>query len=264
MIEAYYNLKKTPFAKDIDPKHIFVSDSISELYKRLEYIKQKRGLMLITGNPGTGKTLHLRNFVSGLNENLYKYFYIPLSTVNIMDFYRQLCLALGAELSWRKALLFISIQEAIKHYVENAQKVPVIIFDEAHLFKNENFYELQIITNFNLDSVDPAIFILVGQPHLEERLSRPIHQSFNQRINLKFRLPPLSREETAAYINHHLHLAGANEPVFTPAALTAIYQASGGICRVINSLALKALTIGALERKATVSEEEVYRASREL
>lgn len=125
MFKAYYNLKKSPFAKDINIEDIFISDSVAELHKRLQYIKDKRGIMLITGPPGTGKTLHIRSFVSRLNENLYRYFYMPLSTVNILDFYRQLCFKLGGEAQWQKSRLFVSIQNTIRDYVENIKKIPI-------------------------------------------------------------------------------------------------------------------------------------------
>lgn len=264
MIEAYYNLKRTPFAKDIHPENIFISQSIAELNRRLEYIKEKKGMFLITGNPGTGKTLLIRTFLHHLNQNFFKYFYIPLATVNILDFYRQLCTTLGGEPLWKKSQLFASIQTTIKDYVENEKKIPAIIFDEAHYLRNENFYELQIITNFNLDSIDPAIFILLAQPHLRERLLRPIHQAFNQRITLKFHLNPFSHEETTLYIHHHLKYAGAPSTLFEPNAIGAIYQASHGIPRLINSIATHCLTIGAIEKKDSISQEEVYRAVKEI
>lgn len=263
MFEVYYNLKKIPFIKEIDPKHIFISQSIAELNRRLEYIKQKRGIILITGEPGTGKTLSIRAFITNLNQNLYKYFYIPLSTVNVLDFYKQLCTRLGGESFFKKSQLFSSIQNAIKHYVENAKKIPVIIFDEAHYLKNENFYELQIITNFNMDSTDPSIFILLAQPHLRDRLMRPIHQSFNQRITLKFHIPPLSKDETNLYIQHQLTYACASSTLFEPNAIAAIYQASHGIPRIINSIATNCLILGTLEKKDSITEEEVYMAVKE-
>jgi general secretion pathway protein A len=264
MIEAYFNLKKTPFSKDIDPGDIFPSECTKELLQRLEYMKQHRGIMLLTGEPGTGKTLHLRTFIYNLNENLYKYFYLPLSTINTLDFYRQLCSHLGAELPYRKTQLFTTIQSAIINYVENMKKIPVFLFDEAHLLKNENFYELQIITNFNLDSIDPAIFIIAGQSHLRDRLLRPIHQSFNQRIFLKFHTTPLSKNETIQYVEHHLKLAGATNPIFNQNALGAIYLASAGVCRIINKLTKKALALGAVEKKDTLDEEDIYRAAKEM
>lgn len=264
MIEAYYNFKKSPFPKDIQPSDIFISPAVKELQHRLHYIKEKRGIMLLTGVPGCGKTAHLRAFVAKLNENLYKSFYLPLSTVNILDFYRQLCSKLGGASFYRKTQLFSSIQHTIRDYVENAKKIPIIIFDEAHFLINENFYELQIITNFQMDSVDPAVFILSGQPHIRDRLLRPIHQSFNQRIHLKFHLSALTKEESNAYIEHQLHLAGACECIFNNNALSALFQVSAGVPRIINALAIKTLEIGAREKKDCLSEEEVYRASKEL
>ncbi len=264
MIEAFYNLKNLPFQKGIEPENLFMTGSALELKKRLEHITQRRGIMLITGMPGTGKTLNIRAFVNRLNQNLYKFFYIPLSTVNPLEFYRQLSFYLTGEACWKKSQLFQTIQNGIKDYVLNHKKIPIIIFDEAHLLKNENFYELQIITNFDMDSINPCLFIIVGQPHLSDRLLRPVHQSFNQRITLKFYLPAFSKEETGSYIEHHLALSGRKEPLFNENAINALYQNSGGIPRVINKLSLKSMTIGAIEKKDILTEEEVYRASQEL
>jgi type II secretory pathway predicted ATPase ExeA len=264
MIEAYYGLKGVPFRKDIRPKDIFVSDSSRELSQRLEHMKQTRGFMLLTGLPGSGKTLHVRAFSDALNPNRYKVVYIPLCTVNIIEFYRQLSVLLGGEPYWRKAPLFDSIQRTIKDYVQNHKIIPVIILDEAHLLINENFYELQIIANFNMDSTDPAVFILIGQQHLRERLMRPFHQPFSQRITLKYHLAPFTQDETAAYIRHHLTQAGRKEPLFNPNALAAIHQNSAGIPRLINSLCLNSMTLGALEKKDAITEEEVYRVAQEL
>lgn len=264
MIKAFYNFKMSPFQKDIKADHIFVSDAGRELFQRLEYMKQKRGIMLITGMPGTGKTLHLRTFVQRLNPNHYSYHYLPLSTVNTMDFYRQLAVALGGQGCWKKSDLFASIQKSIKHYVSNNKKIPVVIFDEAHLLKHENFYELQIISNFSMDSTDPALFILIGQPHLRDKLLNQMHQAFDQRITLKFHMTPLSKEETHKYIDHQLQLAGREQDIFNQNAIEAIYKNSAGTPRVINALALKCLTLGALEKKELLTEEDVYSASREL
>lgn len=264
MIEAFYHLKKLPFPKNINPQDLFTTKATLELKNRLEYINQTRGMMLLTGMPGTGKTLNLSAFVNQLNPNLYKFFYIPLSTINPLEFYSQICFYLTKETYWKKSQLFRAIQNAVKDYVANHKKIPIIILDEAHLLKNENFYELQIITNFDMDTLDPFIIIISGQLHLSERLLRPIHQSFNQRFTLKFVLPPLSKEQTASYIDHQLLLAGRKQPVFDENAVNAIHHNALGIPRVINTLALKSMTIGAIEKKDLLTEEEVYRASQEL
>jgi type II secretory pathway predicted ATPase ExeA len=115
MLEAFYNLKRLPFQKDINPKELFLCEASEELSGRLEHMKRKRGIMLITGAPGTGKTLHIRAFVEKLNPNLFKPVYTPLSTVNIIDFYRQLSVLLTGEASYRKSQLFNSIQTSIRN-----------------------------------------------------------------------------------------------------------------------------------------------------
>jgi type II secretory pathway predicted ATPase ExeA len=263
MVEAFYNLKKLPFQKNIEPKDLFMTPAALELKNRLEHIRDIRGMMLLTGSPGVGKTLNLKAFVDQLNANLYKFFYIPLSTVTPLEFYSQICFYLTKETSWKKSQLFRTIQNGVKDYVANHKKIPVIILDEAHLLKNENFQELQIITNFDMDTLDPFIVIISGQSHLSERLMRPIHESFNQRFALKFVLPPLTKEETPDYIDHHLHIAGRKDPIFDQNAVTAIHQNAMGRPRVINTLALNAMTIGAIEKKDLLTEEEVYRASQE-
>ena len=112
-------------------------------------------------------------------------------SVAIGDFYKQLNDALAGEPCGAKSVLFKSIQERILHYAIQLNKIPVIIIDEAHLLKNDNFFERQIISNFNMDSLDPAIFILIAQSHLNDRLARNFLESFNQRINMKFHINAL-------------------------------------------------------------------------
>ncbi|MBU1753219.1 hypothetical protein KKG56_05110, partial [bacterium] len=89
--------------------------------------------------------------------------------------------------------------------------------------------ELQIISNFNMDSSDPALFILLAQSHLRDRLQRSFLSSFNQRIQLKSHLIPLQKQEIEPYINHHLSLKGCQKSPFTPHAIEAIYKNTGGL-----------------------------------
>ena len=107
--------------------------------------------------------------------------------------------------------IFKSIQEKIIDYSVNKNIVPIIIFDEAHLLRDANIQELQIITNIKCDSFDPAIIILVGQDVLLDRLNKSILASFYQRINLKYRLKTLNLEETKNYIRHQFKICNCNE-----------------------------------------------------
>ena len=264
MMTSFYNLKGEPFEKSIPAQSIFLSAGLKELRARLEYLKRSRGLMLLTGEPGVGKTVALRAFLDSLNQNAYVTIYTPLSTVNVLDFYRQINHYLGGASKMRKSELFQSIQGQVRDYVHNKKKLPVVVLDEAHLLSNDNLSELQILLNFDMDSTDPLVFILSGQSHLRDRFHRPIHESINQRVRLKFHLTPLSREEMDQYLLHHLELAGRKESPFNQAALDALYQNTAGNPRRLNSLVVKTLTLGALEKKRILTEEEVFKASREI
>jgi general secretion pathway protein A len=264
MIRAYFNLKDIPFKTDLVADNLFRSTVFKETITRLDYLKQNRGIMLLTGEPGTGKSSLVRYFCANLNQNSYKYFYLPLSTTSVLEFYVQINFVLTGTKVFRKVNLFNSIQQGIKNLVTNRKIVPVFIFDEAHLFKNENFQELQIILNFDIDSVMPAIVILAGQSHLRERLDREINLSFKRRISIKQHLLPLNKSETFKYIKHCLELVGGSEKLFSDSALEAIFNNSQGNLCTIASLVNKALLATALTKKNIVSEEEVFQASKEI
>ena len=264
MVNAFFGFKKEPFTKDIDTKEVFLSDAFKELLSRLDYMKNNRGLMVLTGEAGTGKTLAIRTFVESLNTNLYLPLYIPLSTVSVSEFYRQLNLKLTGELLYRKVDLFHSIQASVKDYVTNRKKVPVIILDEAHLLKLENLHEIPIILNFDIDSTDPLIFIMVGQQHLRDKITRPVHLSLSQRFSMRYHIPFLDKKETRAYVEHRLSICGVRENIFSDQAIEAIYQNTTGIPRVIDSIARNALTLAAMQKRHMITEEEIFSASKEI
>jgi general secretion pathway protein A len=264
MINAFFNLKKTPFTKERDPKEAFPSAGFKELSSRLEYLKNHRGLMLLTGEPGAGKTLGLRAFAEGLNTNFYSLVYLPLSTVSAVEFYRQLNQALTGEFRHRKTDLFHSIQNAVKDKVTHQKKVPVLIFDEAHLLRTDIFYEIPLLLNFDMDATTPLLCLLAGQPHLRDKVARPVHASLNQRFTLKYHLPPLDKSETRDYLQHHLDLCGCKQNPFSDSAVEALFQNTLGLPRQIDNLALKTLTLAASRRIPRITEEEIFAASREL
>lgn len=264
MLTAYYGLKGIPFDRSIKPEHLFVSKSSKELLSRLKYIKERRGIMVITGESGVGKTTTIRSFVNHLSSLSFKHFYAPLATVTTIDFYRQLNQKLGGEPSHFKSRLFQSIQTLVVDLYNNSKITPVIILDEAHLMKNENYQELQLITNFNMDSYDPFVIILIGQPHLADRLSRPIHKSLEQRITIKHHLLPLEKDEVKLYIDHILKINGLSKSPFSDAAIETIYKNTHGNLRLIGTLALNTMMLGVLQKVKTLTEEHVYKASQEL
>lgn len=241
MFKAFYGLSGEPFGKA--ETEFYHSSQFKECLSRLEYMKKARGLMLITGDAGVGKSTLIRSFKESLKENSYKVIYLPL-TVNKTEFYRQLNAELGGEKYFRKCDMFKSIQKLLVNYDKNLKQTPVIIFYDAQYLNSDNLFELHLLLNFEIDSYDPALWILTGQPHLRERISRPAFASIEQRIILKSTLIPMSGTETKEYIQHHLNLKGRKESIFNESGYLSIFKASNGVKRVVNRIALKSLMFG--------------------
>lgn len=263
MIEARFGLKRRPFQKSIASRDLYPWPGLQELDARLEMAKQARGIMLLTGEPGTGKTAALRRFVDALNAEHYSACYLPLATVTVMDAYAQLNRALAGQDVRSKSLLFREIQHGIAQLTAQG-KQPVVILDEADLLRSVLFDELRILLNFEMDSKDPLLLVLAGQPQLLAKLALRVHLPFRQRVAMRYRMPAMDEEHTRGYVEHHLKLAGCRQKLFTDEATLQLFVQSGGVPRAIGNLALAAMLHAAAESKDLVELDDVVAASREV
>ena len=261
MFRAFYSLSKIPFSKDISPAEAFSSSSHTEVLARLDFLKKTRGVGLITGEAGAGKTLALRSFSVSLNPSLFKPIYLPLSSLTVMDTYRSLAKGLGVNASFRKIDLFHQIQNAIFDLFKNRGITPVFILDEMQLSRDAFLSDIALLFNFAMDSENPFILILVGLPHLNSKLSLAQHRPLNQRILTRYNFDPLSLDETFVYLKQHLATAGATHEIFSESAVRSIFSLSSGWPRVINQLATHALFSGCQFKKNIVDEECVRSAA---
>lgn len=261
MYKAFYSLSSTPFSKENGK--FFTSKSAREARGRLEYLKKTRGMGLLVGEPGAGKTFMLRLFAEELNPSLFKPVYFPLSTGTVMDFYRGLVRGLGEEPLFRKVDLFEQLQQRTLSLYRDKKITPVFIMDEMHLATPKMLTDLGLLFNFQMDSLNPFVLILTGLPLLMQRLVVAHAQPLNQRIIMRYVMEPLEKEEIREYIEHHLQAAGASVPVFTDDGLEAIASLSQGWPRVINNLCLNALLLGAQAKKEQIDAETVRLAAQE-
>lgn len=289
MYRAYYQLKKSVNRKSISVGELFISDSLREAQARLDYMKDKGGFILISGAPGVGKTTLVRSFAESLDAKFFKIAYAPLSTVSVIEFYRQLSFLLTGDIPYRKDLLFRTIQDTVMEMAINQKTIPIIILDDAHFLKNENFFELQLISNFNFDSLSPALFILIAQPHLVERLRRPAFEAFYQRITLKISVQPFTLKETQLFISQVIKNASASASasgsgtgptsknpnpqhdqhekpfnLFNPQAVELIFKRSRGMPRLITTIMEQALIYGAAHNISVINEEVICDIEPEL
>lgn len=257
MYKSFYSLAQTPFSKETRPSDAFPSTDYKGALNALKYLEKSKGIGLLIGEPGAGKTFTLRSFKESLSPSLYQVIYFPLSTGGVMDFYRGLAYGLGEEPKFRKVDLFRQIQRGIERIVEERRITPVFILDEMHMAKDAFLQDIALLFNFQMDSTNPFILVLSGLPHLKTRLALNHHRPLTQRIIMKYEIQPLTKEEVSNYIDHHLKIAGAKMPIFTEAAKEAITLRSQGWPRVINTLTINSLLFGSQLNREQIDEEIV-------
>lgn len=255
--KSFYSLASTPFSKNIISSDAFYSTDHQGALSALQYLQKSKGIGLLIGDPGVGKTFSLRSFKESLNPSLYHVVYFPLSTGGVMDFYRGLAYGLGEEPKFRKVDLFRQIQQGIERMALERKITPVFILNEMHMAKDAFLQDVALLFNFQMDSTNPFILVLSGLPHLKTRLQLNHHRPLSQRIIMKYEIQALSREEVTPYINHHMKLAGAKMPIFTESAIEAIALRSQGWPRAINTLAVNSLLFGSQLKKEQIDDEVV-------
>ena len=264
MFKAFYGMEFNPFDKSLDTKYCYKSEDFNQASSRLDYLKEIKGFGLFTGNSGTGKSFTLRCFAQGLNPNLFKVIYIPVSTLTVMDFYRALAYGLGIAPVFKKIDMFKQIQESIGSYYPAKNITPIIILDEAQYLKNAILDDLKILFNFDMDSRNFAVLILSGQPILNSMLQRQTHEALRQRIVMNYTFRGLSRTETEEYIISRFSSCGVKTTIFTDDAVELLASLSAGYARKINLLIEKSLIIGFQKKTFSLDAQVVYDAQGEI
>ncbi len=264
MYRKHFALTDFPFDLKLSPDDLFASATLTEAEARLKHLLELRAIGLVTGEAGSGKTTVCRKIASSLHPGLYRVFYVPLSTGNVMDMYKSIGWELGLPTERNRASAFRIIRAEITRLTLEAKQRPVLIVDEAHHLRNEVLEDLRLLTNYEMDSQNRLCLLLVGLTELRRRLSMAVHESLAQRIVVRHHLGGLSRDELPDYLTHRLRLAGCELPLFDPAAVEALFQATQGMPRKVNRLAHYALTSAALNQAKNVSIDHLQAALEEV
>ena len=243
MYETYFGMKSNPFKKDISLDNTYETKDFKEMQGRLNYLLKTKGIGLFTGSSGMGKTYSVKYFCKKLNTSLYKVAYLKLSTVTVMDFYRSFCLELGIEPKFKKIDMFKQIQERIQTLVKDRKITPVIVLEEAQYLRTDILNDLKMLLNFEMDSKEMIILIMIGQPILNDTLARNVHEALAQRIVVNYSFNGLGDEEVKDYLQNRLKLSGVNENIFEEAAIKAIASNCNGSIRKLNALITNCLLI---------------------
>lgn len=264
MWESFFGFKRTPFTDNPDDKQIFASDAWQRTGKRLDFLAQHRGVGLLTGEVGAGKSTAARMFAASLHPNAFKVLYIHFTTGSALDLLRQVALTLDLQPAHRQGDLVRQIAATIAQLNHNKKQHPVLLCDEAHLMPHPALEQLPLLLNFDMDSACYLSLLLIGQPLLERTLTLQIHEALRQRVSVRCRLEGLSREELDAYVAKQLKSSGVSQPLFDDTARQALFQATKGIPRKINRLAAAALRLAAERKLAAVDEPVLLDATSEV
>ena len=265
MFKGFYGFSKNPFDKHaLSEKDAFHSRDHKEMTSRLSYLKGIRGVGVFTSAPGFGKTYALRCFAKSLDRNLCETAYLCLSTVSLTEFYRQFCSALGIDAPYGKPAMFRAIQDRLYHLFKEKKKPFFLFLDEAHELSAAILKDVKMIMNYEYDSVNCFTLAIIGEPHLNRILEKPIHEALRQRIAVHYTFSGLDDAETEGYVLHKLRIAGAAESVLGAGVLPAIIVYARGCPRMIDNLMNEALMLGAQLEKPSIDTDVVMAAANSL
>jgi len=267
MIEQFFSFKHMPFERNIPTEHLYTTPKFDELLSRLDYAARKRKFTVITGGVGVGKTTAARAFVSSLDPNCFRCIYIADSALTPRVFYWEVLTQLTSDdkPSFYRSEGKRKMIARFKHLTESLHIIPVIIIDEAHKLSEVMLEETRFLLNTNMDSENLMSLVVVGQSELRTRLSKEVFEPITQRIDFRFTLVPFDRAQTQDYICAHMRYAGEGREIFSPSAVDAVFNYSGGIARKINKACSMALIYAAQKAMRTIDGTTVdYIAEQEL
>lgn len=247
MYEAFFGLRERPFDLTTNPRFLFLTPRHREALSTLRYgLSAPRGLTLLLGDAGTGKTTVLRAALSEERRPENRHVLLTNPTLTRAEFYEFIArgFRLSEECAQSKARFLMEFQRDVQER-HLAGGITTLIIDEAQSLPYELLEEVRLLANIETSTVKLLNLVLVGQPELADRLNEQSLRQLKQRITLRAQLGPLDLRETAAYIAGRLRIAGGNvSEIFTKDAVVAIYEISAGLPRIINVLSDNALMGG--------------------
>ena len=237
MYKEFFGLEDIPFTLTPDPRFIVFTPSYNEVLASLYYgLENAKGLIVLTGEVGTGKTTALRWILRRLDSSvLAAYVFNP--RLSIDEFYHHVTQMLNIK-DWSNKSELLQVMGKVLEERHRRGLRTVLIIDEAHELSDYVLEEIRLLMNFESDNAKHLQIVLTGQPELRDKLNQPNLRQLKQRVALRCKMHALPDSgEVERYITERLLIGGSDQPnIFTPGAIDFIFQCSEGIPRQINNL----------------------------
>lgn len=265
MYHAFYGFRESPFNITPDPRFLFFSRRHREAYDHLLFgIRERKGFIQLTGEVGAGKTTLCRALLEDLGPRCRTALLLnpSLSRIQLL---RSILIELG--LTYRGNDRMRCLEELNQFLLQElaADRDVVLIVDEAQDLTFELLEQIRLLSNLETDQRKLLQIVLLGQNELRDKLAKRNLRQLRQRITVRYHLGALTWRETAAYVRHRLHVAGATDPdIFSPLAIARLHLYAQGVPRLINAACDKALLLGWVQNRKKLGLWQVERAIREL
>jgi type II secretory pathway predicted ATPase ExeA len=201
-LKSHYGFSKTPFGRALAPQMLHHHGTHAEAVARIGWCISERGLGVVTGEVGAGKTVAVRGALAGLDTSRHTVIYLGNPTVGGRGLYGCIVTALGGTPRFHKASLIPQTMDLLAAEDHERGRNTILVLDEAHLLAADQLEELRLLTNSEMDSHSPFACLLVGQPTLRRRIKLGTFAALDQRITLRYAMNGMTDTETTSYIAH--------------------------------------------------------------
>ena len=253
----HFGLTALPFARGVPAAGILRHKSFVESLERLALAAESQTAMLLTAEPGLGKSTLIGTFADGFDKTKTRVVYTALCSCGPFGLIGQLATRYGIKPKRSSA----QTAQAVLDELQKSGMQQILVLDEAHRLPSESLDELRLLSNLDFDRTPPFTLVLAGQTPLRERLAEIDLASLAQRLPLRASLSPLTDKETVDYLDRRLRAVGAQTTIFRPGAADKLFEKSRGVPREINTLATAALLAAATAGKKHVDVAEVESAA---
>jgi general secretion pathway protein A len=265
MYTEHFGLTEKPFSISPDPRYLYLSQRHADALAHLIYgISESGGFIQLTGEVGTGKTTLIRSLLEQLPDKT-EIALVLQPQLSTLEFLKAICQELRIEPPANETVksLIDSLNEKLLEAHAQDCRI-VLIVDEAQTLSPELLEQVRLLTNLETAKRKLLQIILIGQPELRELLDRPEMRQIAQRITGRYHLEPLTAQDARIYIRHRLRVAGTQAEVFSEGAVRQLFRLSGGIPRLINVIADRALLAAYTREEHHIGSSLVRRAAFEV